>query len=213
MHLQKYLLILIGVLAFLAFTLSLRLYSLNLFFPSDLRHANTDNVASTRVSKNADQDCIPTFTDGGGPYYRPDSPIRNKIVPEGAVGDKLVVTGQILLSDCKTSVGNASLDLWQADAEGYYQDEWYRGRVNADEDGRYQFETIIPQGYGEGTGYRPPHIHFKVFIGEMEIITSQMFFPEARGRPGFNDAYIMELIDFQDNGTTIYYGYHDIILP
>jgi protocatechuate 3,4-dioxygenase beta subunit len=157
--------------------------------------------------------CKPTFRDGGGPYYKPNSPFREKIVPEINNGEKLIVTGKVLKTDCATPVPNAVVDIWQANETGSYQDEWYRGRIKSDDSGNYKFETVIPKGYGEGTGYRPPHIHFKIFAGGKEIITSQMFFPEAKGKSGFDEAYIMKVETAGDSGSKVHNGYHNIILP
>ncbi len=166
---------------------------------------NTSNVAS--------EDCIPTFADGGGPYYQENSPFREKIVPENNEGIKLLVSGKVLLNDCKTPVSNAVIDIWQANESGDYQDEWYRGKINTDNKGSYSFETVVPKGYGEGTGYRPPHIHFKIFVDDQEIITSQMFFPEVKGTPGFEDAYIMKVEETERSGDRILEANHNIILP
>ncbi|HLL60425.1 MAG TPA: hypothetical protein VK338_01800 [Candidatus Nitrosocosmicus sp.] len=162
-------------------------------------------ITTTEKQKN----CIPTFLDGGGPYYKPNSPFREKIVPDKNNGEKLIVKGKVLQNDCKTPVANAVIDLWQANETGNYQDEWYRGKIRTGGNGTYQFESVVPKGYGEGTGYRPPHIHFKVFINDVEIITSQMFFPEAKEKPGFEDAYIMSLT----SKNKIHTGQHNIILP
>ena len=157
--------------------------------------------------------CIPTFPDGGGPYYYPDAPFRKVLVPQNTKGEKLIVRGKLLKNDCKTSVSNAVLDIWQADETGTYQKDWYRGKVRTDSGGNYEFETVMPKGYGSGTGYRPSHIHFKVFINDKLIITSEMFFPEVQGKPGFNDAYIMKLEKKNTWGKIVNYGYHHIVLP
>ena len=123
------------------------------------------------------------------------------------------MTGKILQKDCTTPAAGAVLDIWQANESGSYHDEWYRGKVRADNEGNYTFESVIPKGYGEGTGYRPPHIHFKVFKEAAEIITSQMFFPQVRGTPGFEDAYIMQIKSDTENGLPVHFGTHNIILP
>ncbi len=157
--------------------------------------------------------CVATFVDGGGPYYKPDAPFRELIADTNAEGEILTVTGKVLFYDCETPLDNAVLDIWQANAEGNYEDEWYRGKVTADEEGNYTFTTVVPKGYGEGTGYRPPHIHFKVHYNDRELITSQMFFPEVKGREGFDDAYIMELETVENDGVITHKGYHNIILP
>ncbi len=162
----------------------------------------TPNPTETR-------DCIPTFADGGGPYYKPNSPFREKISDPTSSGQELIVEGKVLLNDCQTTVPDAVIDIWQADETGVYPDEWFRGQIRTNENGEYRFETVVPKGYGSGTGFRPPHIHFKIFIEGREIITSQMFFPESRGRAGFSDAYIM---DIQEEGENLG-AKHDIILP
>jgi catechol 1,2-dioxygenase len=176
---------------------------------SQLDKKQTQNPSNRQETAQRQGDCVPTFPDGGGPYYQENSPFRQKIVPEQNSGERLMVSGKVLRSDCKTPVANAVLDIWQADETGEYQDNWYRGKVRTDREGNYSFETVVPKGYGEGTGYRPPHIHFKVFEGDREIITSQMFFPEVQGTPGFDDAYIMRV----ETNSGVHEGYHDIILP
>ena len=157
--------------------------------------------------------CVPTFRDGGGPYYKAGAPFRNKIAPSKSNGEVLRMKGKVIKSDCVTPIANAVLDIWQANESGNYEDEWYRGQVRTDNYGDYSFETVIPKGYGEGTGYRPPHLHFKVFVDGNEVVTSQMFFPEIKGQAGFNDAYIMKVASTEKNGKPIHDGYHDIILP
>lgn len=159
------------------------------------------------------KDCIPTFVDGGGPYYKENVPFRKKIVPDQNNGERLTVKGRILKNDCKTPVGNVTLDIWQASEEGSYQEVDYRGKVISNKKGEYEFETVIPKGYGEGTGYRPPHIHFKVYLAGREVITSQMFFPEAHGQPGFDDAYNMDIKTIEIFKKKFKTGHHDIILP
>lgn len=170
-------------------------------------------ATETVESISEEKKCMPTFVDGGGPYYLPNSPFRSKLVPEGVTGDKLMMSGRVVRSDCQTVVANAVVDVWQADSEGEYNDVWYRGRIKTDEEGKYQFESIVPLGYGEGTGYRPPHIHFKVWEGDKEIVTSQMFFPEIIGTPGFDSAYVMTVVRLMEDGRWVKYGEHDIVLP
>jgi catechol 1,2-dioxygenase len=166
-------------------------------------------VVDTPVKVN----CVPTFRDGGGPYYKANAPFRSKIAPSKSNGEVLRMKGKVIKSDCVTPIANAVLDIWQANESGNYEDEWYRGQVRTDNDGDYTFETVIPKGYGEGTGYRPPHLHFKVSVDGNEVVTSQMFFPEIKGQAGFNDAYIMKVESTEKNGKPVHNGYHDIVLP
>lgn len=167
----------------------------------------------TEEKKITSGGCISTFADGGGPYYKENAPFREKIVPDSTNGEELTVRGRILKNDCITPIRGAVLDIWQANDEGSYEDDYYRGKVRSNEKGEYTFETVVPKGYGEGTAFRPPHIHFKVYIDDQEVITSQMFFPESQGRPGFNDAYIMSLKSVSRFGKYSHEGTHDIIVP
>lgn len=162
-----------------------------------------DTTTSTQNS------CLPAFRDGGGPYYLPNSPFRENIAPNENDGQKLTVEGHVFDSDCSDRVGGAVVDIWQANESGEYEDEYYRGQVRTDENGYYRFETVVPLGYGEGTAYRPPHIHFKVFVDGQEVVTSQMFFDDVRGRAGFEDEYIISVKDADDQ----LLGSHDIVLP
>lgn len=167
----------------------------------------TQTDAQNEVLKN--ENCIPTFLDGGGPYYEPNTPFRTNIAPENNQGIQLTVQGKILAPDCTTPLKNLIVDVWQANESGNYEDEWYRGRVTSNENGEYEFTTVIPKGYGEGTAFRPPHIHFKIWNGNQLIITSQMFLPESRAQ-GIEEAYIMDVSKQTD---TAYIGKHDIVLP
>lgn len=156
--------------------------------------------------------CIPTFVDGGGPYYQANTPFRDNIAPDESNGEKLIVSGRVLMSDCVTPLANAVVDIWQANESGNYEDEWYRGRVTTDAHGNYSFTTVIPLGYGEGTAYRPPHIHFKIWQNDKLLITSQMFLPPSRNQ-GIEEAYIMEVTEKKVSFEKTHLGRHDIILP
>ncbi len=167
--------------------------------------SQTTNFVENQIATN----CFPTFLDGGGPYYEPNIPFREIIAPENNTGIELTVKGKVLASDCTTPLSGAVVDIWQANESGNYEDEWYRGRVIAQADGTYQFTTVIPKGYGEGTAFRPPHIHFKIWRNNELLITSQMFLPESREQ-GIEEKYIMKVIN---NGNGTFLGLHNIVLP
>ncbi len=157
--------------------------------------------------------CTPAFADGDGPYYKAGVPFRDTLYPNDYTGANLVITGKVYKKDCVTPVPNAELDIWHADDSGVYQDDWYRGRIKTNEKGEYQFTTLKPKGYGEGTAFRPPHIHFKVWVENYLIVTSEMFFPESKGQPGFDDAFILKIVDESSPKRGHFRGYHDIYLP
>jgi len=174
---------------------------------------NQKTTTNTSVDENKKTNCVPAFVDGGGPYYKPNTPFRKALSQQSAFGEKLIVEGRVLQNDCKTPLSNAVIDIWHSDENGKYQDDWYRGKIRANKNGNYSFQTVIPKGYGEGTGYRPPHIHFKIFVDDKEIITSQMFFPDVAGKAGFDDAYIMRVTKNPHDDSVQTNAYHDIIVP
>jgi protocatechuate 3,4-dioxygenase beta subunit len=119
-----------------------------------------------------------TLAQTEGPYYTPNSPERASLIEPGMGGTKLIVTGQVLTTDCRP-IANAWLDFWQADDQGAYDNAGYRlrGHLFADEQGRYTLATIVP---GEYPG-RTQHIHVKVRAPNGPILTTQIYFPGAPG--------------------------------
>jgi protocatechuate 3,4-dioxygenase beta subunit len=145
-----------------------------------------------------------TPSDVEGPLYREQPPWREKPVKiyeeyEGAEkGDVLFVHGRITSAD-GTPISGAVLDIWQTGPDGGY-DLWderqpdynFRGRFGVDEDGGYEFQTMVPKPYTvptkgpvgrllEAIGqhpWRPAHIHFKVEAEGHETLITQVFFPD-----------------------------------
>ena len=84
-------------------------------------------------------------------------------------------------------VSGAQVEIWQADGAGHYDhpgdgsrvDPAFQGfgRVTVGADGRYRFRTIRPVPYTS----RAPHIHFKVKLGNRELLTTQMYDEAAAG--------------------------------
>jgi protocatechuate 3,4-dioxygenase beta subunit len=115
-----------------------------------------------------------------GPYFTPNSPERASLLEGGVDGDRLVLTGKVMHTDCRP-VARALLDFWQANNEGQYDNRGYRlrGHQFTDTSGAYRLETIIP---GQYPG-RTRHIHVKVQASGGPILTTQLYFPgEAQNR-------------------------------
>lgn len=116
-----------------------------------------------------------------GPYYTPGSPERSSLIETGMPGLPILITGQVFNQDCSPIPG-ASVDFWQADANGEYDNAGFtlRGHAITDQDGFYAMETIEPGLY---TG-RPAHIHVKVFDPDgRELLTTQLYFPGSEDSP------------------------------
>jgi len=119
-----------------------------------------------------------TVSNAEGPYYKSGAPERTVLVEPGMTGTRLLLTGQVLTTDCQPVAG-ALLDFWQADDRGEYDNTGYtlRGKQFADEMGRYRLETIVPGRYPG----RALHIHVKVSAPGDPVLTTQIYF---EGEPG-----------------------------
>ena len=159
------------------------------------------SVLVDAISHEGETDVTPS--DVEGPLYREDPPWREKPVKiyeeyEGVEnGDVLFVHGRVTSAD-DTPISDAIIDIWQTGPDGGY-DLWderqpdynFRGRFGVDEDGSYEFQTMVPKPYTiptdgpvgrllEATGqhpWRPAHIHFKVEAEGHEPLITQVFFP------------------------------------
>ncbi|MFW6374109.1 MAG: intradiol ring-cleavage dioxygenase [Thermodesulfobacteriota bacterium] len=144
----------------LAFSLATTFYSAESFAGSDC-HAPAE----------------PTPAMIEGPYFKPDSPQRRSLWTPNMEGRKIIITGQVLSTNCRP-VPNARLDFWQTDGDGRYDLDGYRlrGHQYTDEQGRYRLETVVPGSYGG----RTRHIHVKVAPPGGPVLTTQLFFPGAQ---------------------------------
>jgi protocatechuate 3,4-dioxygenase beta subunit len=133
-----------------------------------------------------------------GPFHMTESPVRALGARIDLVGggEPCVVSGRVLSRDGGPLPG-AVVDVWQANAEGYYdvqQPEVQppgngRGLFTADDEGRFWFRTCVPSPYPiptdgpvgallRATGrhpYRPAHIHFIASAAEHTPGTTHIF--------------------------------------
>jgi protocatechuate 3,4-dioxygenase beta subunit len=117
----------------------------------------------------------PTEAQTAGPYFKPSSPERSTLLEPGLAGERLVLSGRVLATDC-SPVARALLDVWQADADGAYDNRGFRlrGHLFTDADGRYRLETIVPGLYPG----RTRHIHVKLQPPGGRVLTTQLYFPD-----------------------------------
>lgn len=139
-----------------------------------------------------------------GPFYRPGAPWLSdpaRLASHDEDGDVLWVSGQVQSARGGGPVPNAMLDVWQANARGRYENEdpaqadyTLRGRLRADDRGRYRFRTVAPAAYEVDQGgpvgrmlrtmgrhaWRPAHIHLKVEGEGYEPLTTMLFVPGDR---------------------------------
>jgi protocatechuate 3,4-dioxygenase beta subunit len=122
----------------------------------------------------------------GSPFYFDPKLVRSDIT-EGKRGAPLLLTLQIVEAKDCAPLPWARVDIWHADGLGLYSgyadqetgstrgETFLRGTQFTGTGGEVRFTTIYP-GWYPG---RTPHIHFKVFIDNRNVITSQLYFPEA----------------------------------
>jgi protocatechuate 3,4-dioxygenase beta subunit len=139
--------------------------------PAATAGAAAATLAPTPACDDGDD---PTPAQTEGPYFTPKSPRRASLLEPGMAGQRLVVAGTVLTTDCRP-VKAALLDFWQADDAGEYDNQGYRlrGHQFSDADGTWRLETVVPGLY---TG-RTRHIHVKVQAPDSPVLTTQLYFP------------------------------------
>lgn len=122
-----------------------------------------------------------TTSDILGPFYRPGSPERSRLLVKGDPGTIVELSGHIRQSDCKTACKNAKVELWHCSSTGEYDnssnDYRYRGTVYTDDKGNYSFTTVFPVPYDAGGGLiRPAHFHLLVTAAGYPSLVTQLYF-------------------------------------
>jgi catechol 1,2-dioxygenase len=151
-------------------------------------------------------DAVQAPADGGtesnveGPFYIPDAPLLSEpyVLPRRAdePGEILMFSGSVTATD-GTPLAGALIDIWQDNGAGEYShfhpdvpEHNLRGRLVADADGRFEFETVLPVPYEVPTtgatgrllaalgrsAFRPAHVHFKVSHDAARPLTTQIYF-------------------------------------
>lgn len=108
-----------------------------------------------------------------------------------AIGSRIIIFGR-LIDEFERPIPNSLIEIWQANAGGRYRhiNETYLaaldpnfggcGRTITDENGNYEFSTIMPGPYPWPNGpndWRPAHIHFSIFGDAFsQRLITQMYF-------------------------------------
>lgn len=142
--------------------------------------------------------CLLTALTTEGPFYLPGSIIRKDIRENQPGADLHLILKLVDVKGCR-AIPNAAIDIWHANAFGVYsgytnavlpplgtfdkiphiepvnKETFLRGRQYTDKNGMAEFYTIYPGWYER----RTVHIHLKAFMDLKEILTTQLFFPQA----------------------------------
>jgi protocatechuate 3,4-dioxygenase alpha subunit len=139
---------------------------------------------------------IPTPSQTVGPFFHLalDRPEWADLAPAGATGERIAVEGSVVDGD-GAPVGDACLELWQANAAGRYAhpddgqedkplDPNFRGfgRVSTDAAGRFRFTTIRPGPVpGRGNNLQAPHIAVALFArGLLKQLYTRIYFADEK---------------------------------
>ncbi len=162
-----------------------------------------------------------------GPFYRPAAPYRAKITPPLEPGDLLLIRGRVWGHDTRQPLVHATLDIWQANAKGRYDNDdpakppkegifLNRARLVTDEHGYYEFETIHPGRYQIDTNvWRPSHIHYMIQQPGYKTLVTQLYFegdPYNKTDQFIKQSLIIGLEPIKTAGGTYHAGLFDIVL-
>ncbi len=133
-----------------------------------------------------------------GPFHTPDAPPlpNGSDLSNGAPGEALYVTGRVKSAQGE-ALAHASVDIWQADAEGLYDvqrselehERRARGLIQTDAEGRFAFWSVLPEAYPVPTDgpvgqmllstgrhpWRPAHIHFLIAAEGHQPLVTHLF--------------------------------------
>jgi catechol 1,2-dioxygenase len=134
-----------------------------------------------------------------GPYHLPDAPVLDAPYElprrDAEKGDRMHFSGRVVDHEGNPLAG-AVLDVWHADADGLYSgfdpslpEGILRGKVVADDEGRYEVNSIVPAPYtiphdgptgkmiaaADWHPWRPAHIHLIVSADGYEALTTQLY--------------------------------------
>ncbi|MBL4907690.1 MAG: hypothetical protein JKX94_09595 [Sneathiella sp.] len=128
-----------------------------------------------------------------GPFFTPDTPLRNDFRGDGSGGQEMTVSGFVTDQQCRP-LANAQVELWHAGPDGRYDNQGFkfRGHSFTDDKGRYDFATLVPGLYPG----RTRHFHVKIRPVDGPWLTSQLYFPgeSANNVDGIFDKHLIMAI-------------------
>jgi len=133
--------------------------------------------------------CILTPASVAGPFYF-DPKLERADITEGHPGAPLRMRFMVMDAATCVPIQGARVDVWHTRADGFYSGypgqgdnrrtdttggTFMRGTQFSDARGEAAFRSIYP-GWYRG---RTTHVHFKIFIDDRDMLTGQMYFPDA----------------------------------
>lgn len=170
-----------------------------------------------------------------GPYHA-----KHRVRADGKLCDvepeddapRLILSGVVTNALTGRTIANAELDFWHADHKGIYdrKGQHLRGIIVTDPAGRYRVETLLPNDYSEHdfdplgelframgrTNTRAAHVHLKVRVDGMEVLTTQLFMSTSQMldhdyvEGAVSDDLIVALNRSVIDGAPTYTGHFDV---
>ena len=132
-----------------------------------------------------------------GPFHVEGAPVfeHGEDIANGAVGEPCYVRGRVVDRDHR-GVANAAIEVWQADAEGFYDvqrapegEQRARGNFKSDATGAFHFRSILAEAYPiphdgpvgkmlRALGrhpWRPAHLHFRISAPGYQTLVTHVF--------------------------------------
>jgi hydroxyquinol 1,2-dioxygenase len=159
--------------------------------------SDTLGVSMLTVAQNHSLAAGATEATVFGPFHVDTAPTfdNGADISGGAPGEPLFVNCNVLSLD-GTPVAGATVDVWQADEEGFYDVQRpeltqtrARGVLHSDAQGRFAFRSILPVAYPIPTDgpvgrmlvatgrhpWRPAHVHFMIRAPGFETLVTHVF--------------------------------------
>jgi len=159
--------------------------------------SDTLGLSTLNVALNHAKSSQATEATVFGPFHLSDAPrfALGDDISGGAVGEPLFVQAIVRGTDGKP-VADAEVDVWQADADGFYDVQrpelgapQGRGVLRSDAEGRIHFRAVMPVAYPiptdgpvgrmlEATArhpWRPAHVHFMISAPGYQRLTTHVF--------------------------------------
>ncbi|WP_020178447.1 hypothetical protein [Methylopila sp. M107] len=151
--------------------------------------SRAEDAASARIVEPGHGVCVLAPQAVEGPFYYDPKLVRSDI-REGRPGVPLELRLALIERQGCAPIADARVDVWHCDASGEYsgfsgpggaggasdtRSTFMRGTQMSGADGAVAFRTVYP-GWYQG---RTPHIHLKAFLDGRNVLTTQLYFPDA----------------------------------
>jgi hydroxyquinol 1,2-dioxygenase len=192
--------------------------------------SDTLGLSMLTVAMNNDKPAGCTEATVFGPFHVEGAP-RYELgddVANGAKGEPCLVRGSISGSGGEP-VANATIEVWQADADGYYDVQYQglgkhqaRGVLQSGPDGRFHFRTIVAEAYpipADGPvgdmlratrrhPWRPAHLHFMIKAEGYETLVTHVFrdgdqYLDSDAVFGVRQSLVADWVKQPDGSTTL----------